>query len=486
MSIFAQIKGGSIYYISSNFVQKAFAFAILPVLTSYLAPSEYGIISLVSALGGVVMLFMMLALQAAVTRFFFEFKDNQEALKRFLGSIIVFVNISSLCLGVMLLTFGESLIAVFIGDIDFYPYIVLGLLFAIFQPMFTILLSMLQVMQRAKEYAFAFLLNYTASAILGLGVIVFFEYKAEGMLFSSFVVALISNILSFWYMRKSFTLCFDLLHIRRALSYSIPLIPNSLFSQINAVADKVIVNVLIGTTATGIYSLGFMIGSVIQAVAVSINRAYVPVAMASLKSNNPSEFRALAKMGEIIVYGYCYAALGLSLFSKELILLFIDDAYFSAANVVPLIAFSFVLLGIYYLFVNILFFDLGKAKYIAFFTGASMGLNIVLNYIFVPRYGIEGAAVATFGTQFLITLLVAVFAGRIDKIRWAYSKIAFMFSICFATSVFVAKSSHEAGWSLIVIKIVILFGLYLLLNRVVFGVYIDPRQAIRNVRAGSV
>ena len=89
----------SAIYTATNFLQKGTAFLLLPLYTLYLDPAAYGVLAIVTAINGFLSLAFTLNLMSAVTRFYFEYRDQPAMLAEFWGSVLTFVMLLSVVLG---------------------------------------------------------------------------------------------------------------------------------------------------------------------------------------------------------------------------------------------------------------------------------------------------------------------------------------------------------------------------------------------------
>jgi O-antigen/teichoic acid export membrane protein len=157
------------------------------------------------------------------------------------------------------------------------------------------------------------------------------------------------------------------------------------------------------------------------------------------------------------------ATFGLSVLSRQLLEIFSTKEI--AANghaAVPFIAASMLVYGLICFFTQILTL-VKKTKLIAIIWAMAAFLNLVLNIIFVPKFGILAAAVIT-----LLSYLCALF------LIWYYAFKEFQFKICWN---FIIKSTIASilmvlfiGW----FNPVNLFGVILsiILGVIIYGVLI--------------
>jgi O-antigen/teichoic acid export membrane protein len=188
------LKNSGIYGIVS-ILQKAIGFFLLPLYTAYLSTTDYGIIGVVSSIVSFLSLFYMLSLNGAVTRFYYEYKSDEERVKELWGTIITFVLINSLLLSSILFTFHKYLLDPFAKGINFYPYIFLGLIAITLNPMYSIFQSTLQTRQIGRKYGLNNLIFFIINLVLTIILVVVFNLKAVGVL----LAAAITNGIFFIY-----------------------------------------------------------------------------------------------------------------------------------------------------------------------------------------------------------------------------------------------------------------------------------------------
>lgn len=429
-----QLGANSVIYFATNLVQKGAAFLLMPLYTTYLDPKAYGVLAIVTAVNGLLSLAFTLGLTGAVTRFYFEYQDDAATLAEFWGTILSFVMLLSALVGGVVLTVGEVLLRPIIGDIPFWPYVALGVMATFFQPFFTTFLAVLQTRNQASRYAFISLAHFALTTVLTVVLVVFLRRSVTGALISTLVAAAVFFVVSLWLLRGELRFCLRWNHLRQGLSYSLPQIPHVLAGQTTAIADRLILNSRLGTASAGLYSVGAMVAMVVEVAAQSVNRAYVPLSMAALKSRHADDLAQLRAMGSLIVACFCLLGACIGVFSRELVGLLAASTFAAASTVVPVLVFAGVASAIYYLFVNVLFFDRSATKLLPIGTLTAAVLNVLLALLLIPRFGLIGAAVATLAAQVLATALVAVISRRFDPVSWDYGRYAVGFIGGFAFS----------------------------------------------------
>ena len=443
----------SVIYTATNLLQKGTAFLLMPLYTLYLGPAEYGVLAIVTAVNGFLSLAFTLNLSAAVTRFYFEYQDDPKTLSQFWGSILCFVILLSLAVGGLLLAVGEKLLHPFIGSVPFWPYVAIGVVTTFFQPFFTMFLAVLQTRNQAGRYALISLAHFVLTTVLTVALIVFVHFGVTGALVAALVATAIFFLVSLWLMRTELTPCLLWCHLRPALGYSLPQVPHLLACQTIAIADRVILNGRIGPAAVGLYSVGGMIAMVVDVAASSLNRAFVPMSMSALRSRDPVALTRIQAVGSLVVAGFCLLGAFAGAFGRELLLLLTRPQFAVAAPIIPLLAFGGVAGAIYYLFVNVLFFERSATKLLPIGSMIAAMFNVTLALSLVPSFGLVGAATANLLSQIMSTSLMAVLARRYDPIRWEYGRYAMAFVCGLGCALMLVRLDAGSPLATIVLKI---------------------------------
>lgn len=471
MSLINRLGKSSVIYTSTTILQNGIAFLLLPLYTRYLTPNDYGILAVVSSINGFLTIFLMLSLHGAMTRFYFDYRNEPEKLKAFWGTILTFILIFSMGVGGLLILSGPILFKPVIAEISFWPFVALGIGAVMFQPFFTIYLSLLQTREQARKYAVFSFLQFLMNLALVITLVVFVGWGAEGPLAAALMTAVVFFIISIYALRDNVVFGMNKIYLKEALRYSLPLVPHSLASQISNATGKLFLNYLVNTGSAGLYNIAFMFGSIIGVVSDGINKAYVPISMGILSTNRREEVEHLKDIVLFLVVMYCLLGTMISLFSKEAIFILTTEAFYRSYVIVPFLAFYFVLGGIYYILVNILFFVKKATKFVAVGTGIGAVSNILLSWLMIPRYGLFGAAAATLLAQMIGTLFVGVIGRGFEIIHWEYKKFVFIFIFSAMCSFFFVRLEDLTLWASLSAKMAAFVSLFFLLN---FVAWRDP------------
>jgi len=123
-------------------------------------------------------------------------------------------------------------------------------------------------------------------------------------------------------------------------------------------------------------------------------------------------------------------------------MLLTPPAYHSAAGIVPLIVLSYIFFEVYYLFS--FGFDLTrKTGYAPFIIGTGALVNLILNLILIPRFGMWGAAVATVVSYMLLPIIEYPIVRRLYPVPYDWWRLAKLFII--TISIYLAALFLKTG-----------------------------------------
>jgi O-antigen/teichoic acid export membrane protein len=158
------------------------------------------------------------------------------------------------------------------------------------------------------------------------------------------------------------------------------------------------------------------------------------------------------------------------LWAKEFLILLTPKVFHAAAGVVPIIIMGNFFHGIYFFAVSPIF-QFKKTKFLPFLTGAAAMVNIGLNLLFIPRFGIVGAAYATLLSFTFQAVLVYVIGRRLFDPKFELLKITFV--IVLLSIVPISSLPVQVSIELEIVKMFYFFG-FLAFVVCVFSSYTKP------------
>ena len=196
-----------------------------------------------------------------------------------------------------------------------------------------------------------------------------------------------------------------------AIKFNIPLLPHYLSLTVLASSDRIMIDRLIGTSEAGIYNLAYSVSQIMTMFNTALLQTIEPWIYKKLKENQGDQ---IAKVAYPTFIAIALVNIGLIALAPEVIRIFAPPEYYEAIWVVPSVAISVYFMFLYTFFATFEFYH-EKTNYV---TGATVGgavLNIVLNYIFIRKFGYVAAGYTTLFSYMLFALLHYYFMRKICK-----------------------------------------------------------------------
>ncbi|MBS3741457.1 MAG: polysaccharide biosynthesis C-terminal domain-containing protein [Candidatus Cloacimonetes bacterium] len=397
-------------YTAGNFFKKLILLFLLPIFTRLMAPQQYAVYENLMIFISFVSLIYFLGQQQAVFSYYYH-KKTPEYHFSYITTVFLIISVIGFIFSILVVLFRTELSALILRTTDWshlFVYIAVILFCDVISGMS---LSILNIMERSRNYL---ILGIIKNALFLLLVI----YGTITQLLSIttiFIFFMISSLLSLiaasFYMMRILTSFstkikryFSSSLAKKLLGFGIIMIPGTIAMMILRLSDRYMLTYFSAGQLydVGIYAIGYRIGAVIVFINSIVSLVYFPYAM-KIKDN------PLAKKSyKSVFYKYSlFAAIAgvlIILFEKEIFYVFIDSSYFKATKIVVYGVLSSYLLGLFNL-INLNFYVKKKAGRIAGTVIFGALLNIGLNYILIPKYGVSGAGMASFVAYFSIVII---------------------------------------------------------------------------------
>jgi O-antigen/teichoic acid export membrane protein len=252
------------------------------------------------------------------------------------------------------------------------------------------ILKVIAIMNGMSLYVFALLT--VLETICGLGILLYIYFKTTGTLFGSFKVN--------WPLAK------DLI-IR-----SSPLIIAEIMIVLYTRLDQVMLRNMVGDVELGRYSAVVRLSELWYFLGMAINVSFYPRLVKLHEEPDKQNFRnGLQKLLNLLSGIAIAIAISVTFLSNFITDLLYGSKYPDIGNILAVHIWTgvFVFLGVaggnFFLVNNL-------QKYFVFRTAIGLFINVVLNFILIPRYGGMGAAVATLAAQIFASFLSNLFNGE--------------------------------------------------------------------------
>jgi O-antigen/teichoic acid export membrane protein len=172
---------------------------------------------------------------------------------------------------------------------------------------------------------------------------------------------------------------------------SLPIILHGLSLTILGQSDRIMLAAIVGASETGIYSLIYNFSMLANVVIFSLEGVWVPWFTEKMKSREIEQINENVKLYIGIM---TFVIISIILVSPEVLSILAPREYWYGQMIIPPIIISSYIIFIYTLYVNVEHFH-KKTRHISVNTIIAAICNIILNLIFIPRYGMYAASITT-------------------------------------------------------------------------------------------
>lgn len=194
---------------------------------------------------------------------------------------------------------------------------------------------------------------------------------------------------------------------KAALLFNLPLIPHYLSTYLLGSADKLMISNIIGDTATAYYSVAYSVASIALVVWSAINSSLIPYTYSCCKEK---KYKLINRVTLPILSVFAVACMAVLLLAPEVVALVATKNYYEAIFVIPPIVGGVFFQVQYFVYANVVYY-FKKPKYVMMGSITAVILNIILNYIFITKYGYIAAGYTTIFCYF-VQAVIDYFAMR--------------------------------------------------------------------------
>jgi len=435
------LKAGSLYLIG-NLFNNGIAFLTVPIFTRILSTYDYGIINTYSSWVAVLSMILGMTLHMAIRA---AFVDYEEKIDDFMSSITALTLISTMAISFLIVT------TIIVAKINIQLTLVVLCLVQGFSSAIIGNYSMYLMMK--YKYKARTLLLILPNLITTIASLVAILYIFESSKYLGKIIP--SSVISFVFAFVLLVLIFNkktgpltTKYWKYSLAISLPIILHGLSLIILGQSDRIMLTALVGASETGIYSLIYNFSMVANVVIVSLEGVWIPWFTEKMKNR---EIEQINENVELYIGIMTFVTISIILISPEVLRILAPREYWHGEMIIPPIIISSYIVFIYTLYVNVEHFH-KKTRHIAVNTIIAASSNIILNFIFIPRYGMYAATITTLVSYSLSLYLHYRYSRNIEKELFPIRIVLkYLFFVIFFGGIFYLISGFMVTrWTLLV------------------------------------
>ena len=409
-SIPVQVKA-TLAYTFSSVLSQGLLFLTTPIFTRLMSTEEMGLVTTYNAWNGILINIVTLSLcSGAFNVAMMEFPQKKD---EYLSSMLGLSTTSTVLFFLLYFFFYKGWNNLFTLSTPLMLIMFLGFLF---NPAKDLWMSRKRYEYKYIEFLIVSVIVSIITILLSVFSVVYcknhtdFNLGNVRVIINGLVLCLSSLpfFIYIFYKGKSF---FNLKFWKYALIINTPLIFHALSKHILDMSDRLMISNICGKSEVGIYGVLYTVSSISLIIWNAINQALVPYIFQSIKNDKKEKINNIT-FSILIVYGV--VSVGLSLIAPEIVKVLATEEYYQAIYIMPPIAAGIFLTSIYSLFSTVTLYY-KKTNYIMYATIMASIINVVLNSIFIRKYGFIAAAYTTLIAYVFLSLFQYVFMCKCNK-----------------------------------------------------------------------
>ncbi len=462
-------------YFLGQIVVMVAGFISFPVLTRIFTVDNYGTLGIVTT---TIMLATAIAKVGSTNssvRYFAEYKKN--------GKLQIYY--STMTFGYLSIAILVSLILFVIGNMfnlygnkNIILILVISLL-VILMSIYSVLQGMLRAEQKIKKYIVTNIIFRYGTITLGV-LALFAIYKSiEIYLATQALVLLVIIAIIIFGINKRYVISpasFSIDLFKDSICYGFFLSISEIAHLILTYADRYLIQYILGAAALGVYTAGYNLSTyVVEVLMYPVNNAIDPIYLNIYSTRGEEDTQQfLSKAFKYYFIFMAFAVLAFISVSKELIVILASSKYETAYKIMPYVVIANAIYSLQVI-INAGLIINKKTSVLMKLKLLSCVINIMLNLILIPKYGIVGAAQSTLISYLFYLLSVRHFSFK--ELSFEINGAVIIKYLVFALALFwlTGKITGESYLLIAAIKSGIIFISFLAL---IFLTEKDVRAAI--------
>lgn len=409
----------SLWFIACYIIQRGLQFIGMPIYTRIMSTEEYGVYSVFLSWFNLLCVFSSLSIyNGTFNKAMVKYEEDRDS---YISSIQSLTLLVGLGVSAMIMLFHDAIQSVTGFSMK------LLLLMCVHLTLYPSLQYWSQKQRFLFEYkklVFVTLVNSVASLLLGIVFVLISTDRSSALITATVVTQAIINIVLFCSLGNRGKTFYQKEYWTWSLVSSIPLIPHYLAEILLGHADRLMINQMCGASQAGIYNIVYQISMFMTIIRTGINGSFTPWLYYSLKQRKYVEIRRVTKMITLLM---ATMTVMIMLIGPEILKVVAPSSYYEAVIDIPAIMIGCFFIFVYVLFLNVeIYYE--QNQFVALASIVAALVNVVLNFIFIKKYGYLVAGYTTMLSYLLMAIMHYVFLRRISK---QHAEITSLFDVRF-------------------------------------------------------
>jgi len=416
----------------ATIISQLITFILIPIYTRYFTPQEFGIFSLTTMAISIISPLCMIGTSDALFRLYFD-KDDLLYRKELISTglkLVIYIASSVL---IIFFIFRKPITIKYLGDIKYLDYIILGIVVVFFRNITTITNSIIRMENNRKKIVQIILIQSVVTLLFNLLFVVVIHKDMRFILITNVINLIILFFITSEYGKKY--LNFSDFRINKNISkeivkYGLPTVPAFIGYWILSAVDKLILNYIYDTSALGLYAVGMELASIMSLFQAIFAQGWQFFSFSTMRDSDAS--KVYGKIFDLVVFAGVSIVTVLLFYGDFIFKILFAKIYYEAWIVSPVLCLGPVIMVLWW--IAGIGTSIKKKTYLS-----SIGIvlaavtNIVLNFLFIPKYYLMGAAIATLLSYVVMLIFAILFICPLFKVNFNEKRIVMTSAILFSS-----------------------------------------------------
>jgi O-antigen/teichoic acid export membrane protein len=400
-------------------LSRIIAVLLLPLYTHYLGPVGFGKIETIVALTTVLVIVLRLGISSAFFRFYFDTKDEEQRTIVVRTSFWFTMTMATAGLVVGFILATPIAHALKLGD---DPWLVRAAFVGLWAQMnYEQLTSLFRVEERSVSFVLASVANVLITVGATVLLVIGLDKGPTGAVVGNFVGTLCVYVVLLAYRRYQLGLQFSRDLLQQMNRFGMPLVPSALALWAISFISRIFIGQFKGQAEVGVFSVAVRISSAIVFLMIAFRLAW-PAFAYSIDDDREAK-RTYAYVLTYLLFVCAWVSVALGVLAPWIVELLAPQASFQrAADAVALLAFASTAYAGY----TVVAIGIGRAKQTQFnwiVSGVAAIVNVILNVILIPPYGMIGAAIAAAAAYLVLFLGMVLNSHRVYPVDYQWRRV---------------------------------------------------------------
>ena len=468
-------KGAGIAFIGTG-IGMGFAYLCALAVARYLGPTDYGLISLASAITTIVSTIILIGIHQGVLRYvsFYKGKKDENRIKGVIVSALEILLPLGIISAIVLFLFSDIISVSIFDDPNLTPILKIFSISIPFSVLFFVFNNAVYGFQEVKYAVYSNQIFQNSCRLFLLVILLLLGLGVYGAAFAYTFAIIATAFAAFYYLNKifpAFSRKIKAIPMKRELfSFSWPLMFAGTLALVMSWIDTLMIGYFLTSYNVGIYRASLTTASLLLIVPSSFISIFYPVITELFSQTKMTELKEInTTVTKWILLFVFPLGLLMILFSKQILYILYGTEYMAGGVSLVILSFTYLIISVFRPTSHIIW-AVGRTKLVMVNTLVGATIDVALNLWLIPIYGINGAAIATAISIAIVDMLAFVevygiirsHPFRLNQIKIILSSFISLFVIYSVVKIFLEEISIYALISMLLLYACIYFGLVLI------------------------